>query len=179
MNCLFSRVRMTNAILLEIISQASGMFSKQNHMRDFYTATAVGADTWGHWFHRCLSLMGLRTLLLCLKNNPSRDQRCQQLYKPLRRAEQSTCSALAFIATQVSAAASTYVVINTYKPQIQIQLANYSLCERWGKSCCFLPHTSALKMDVGPCLIRVTCREQEEEKASLLFLSPSSNPDSY
>lgn len=45
MGCLFSRVRMTNAILLGIISQAAGMFSNQNHMRDFYTAKAVGADT--------------------------------------------------------------------------------------------------------------------------------------
>lgn len=36
---------MTNAIVLGVISQGAGMFSKQNHTRDFYTAKAAGADT--------------------------------------------------------------------------------------------------------------------------------------
>jgi len=57
MGCLFSRVRMTNAILLGIISQVAGMFSNQNHTRDFYkprwlvqaqkTTDFIGICLWG------------------------------------------------------------------------------------------------------------------------------------
>lgn len=51
---LFSRIRVANVILLGIISQAAGMFSNQNHRRDFHTAKAVGAHETTDVIDTCL-----------------------------------------------------------------------------------------------------------------------------